>query len=107
MISYAKDTANVSKTYEIRHQFHPSSFLIAIRSSSPHRHAAIMITEPSTYVTLISSDGFEFIVRRDCAYHSKTIKTMLDPTSKSQILCSRNERQRRKGGTKGSLICLV
>lgn len=45
-----------------------------------------MITEPSTYVTLISSDGFEFIVRRDCAYHSKTIKTMLDPTSKFQIL---------------------
>ena len=41
-----------------------------------------MITEPSTHVTLISSDGFEFIVRRDCAYHSKTIKTMLDPTSK-------------------------
>lgn len=43
-----------------------------------------MIVEPSTHVTLISSDGFEFIVRRDCAYHSKTIKTMLDPTSRSK-----------------------
>lgn len=59
-----------------------SSLLIAVSSSSPHRHTT-MVTEPSTYVTLISSDGFEFIVRRECAYHSKTIKTMLDPTSRS------------------------
>lgn len=62
--------------------------LIALRSSPPYRHTATMTTDPSAYVTLISSDGFEFIVRRECAYHSKTIKTMLDPSSKSQILWS-------------------
>ncbi|KAG7005049.1 amino-acid permease GAP3 [Physcia stellaris] len=35
----------------------------------------------STYVTLISSDGFEFIVLREAAYVAGTIKKMLDPTS--------------------------
>jgi len=35
----------------------------------------------SKYVTLISSDGFEFVVRRDSAYVAGTIKRMLDPTS--------------------------
>lgn len=36
---------------------------------------------PSPYVTLISSDGFEFIVSRDAAYVAGTIRKMLDPTS--------------------------
>ena len=35
----------------------------------------------STHVTLISSDGFEFIVLREAAYVAGTIKKMLDPTS--------------------------
>lgn len=40
-----------------------------------------MPPSPSPYVTLISSDGFEFIVRRECAYVAGPIKKMLDPTS--------------------------
>ncbi len=36
---------------------------------------------PSPYVTLISSDGFEFIVSRDAACVAGTIKKMLDPQS--------------------------
>ncbi|CAF9941667.1 MAG: Transcription elongation factor B (SIII), polypeptide 1 (15kDa, elongin C) [Heterodermia speciosa] len=35
----------------------------------------------STHVTLISSDGFEFIILREAAYVAGTIKKMLDPTS--------------------------
>lgn len=34
-----------------------------------------------TYVTLISSDGFEFIVLREAACVAGTIKKMLDPQS--------------------------
>lgn len=37
--------------------------------------------ELSEYITLISSDGFEFIVKRDAANVSGTIRKMLDPTS--------------------------
>lgn len=40
----------------------------------------------SKYVTLISSDGFEFIVLRDAACVSGAIKRMLDPTSEC-LLC--------------------
>lgn len=39
-------------------------------------------SEPSHYVTLISNDGFEFIVRRDAACVAGTIRKMLDPQSK-------------------------
>ena len=35
----------------------------------------------SKYVTLISSDGFEYIIRRETAYVAGTIKRMLDPKS--------------------------
>jgi hypothetical protein len=35
----------------------------------------------SKYVTLISSDGFEFVVLREAACISGAIKRMLDPTS--------------------------
>jgi transcription elongation factor B subunit 1 len=37
----------------------------------------------SKYVTLISSDGFEFVVLREAACVSGAIKRMLDPTSES------------------------
>lgn len=40
-----------------------------------------MSSTPSSYVTLVSSDGFEFIVRRESAYVAETIKRMLDPNS--------------------------
>lgn len=40
-----------------------------------------MAASPSPYVTLISSDGFEFIVSRDAACVAGTIKKMLDPQS--------------------------
>lgn len=34
---------------------------------------------PSKYVTLVSSEGFEFVVLRQATYCSPTIKKMLDP----------------------------
>ncbi|KAI4214929.1 MAG: hypothetical protein LQ351_002644 [Letrouitia transgressa] len=37
--------------------------------------------QPSEYVTLISSDGFEFIVRREAACVAGMIRRMLDTTS--------------------------
>lgn len=40
-----------------------------------------MAASSSPYVTLISSDGFEFIVSRDAACVAGTIKKMLDPQS--------------------------
>ncbi|MDI1486544.1 MAG: elongin C [Ramalina farinacea] len=39
-------------------------------------------SEPSHYVTLISNDGFEFIVQRDAACVAGTIRKMLDPQSR-------------------------
>lgn len=44
-----------------------------------------MPSSPSPYVTLISSDGFEFIVRRESAYVAGPIKKMLDPTSQCSL----------------------
>jgi elongin-C len=38
-------------------------------------------TEPSAYVTLISSDGFEFHIRRSAAVRSGTIRRMLSSES--------------------------
>ncbi len=55
-----------------------------------------MPASSSPYVTLISSDGFEFIVSRDAACVAGTIKKMLDPHSAcphgqpTQILSYRN-----------------
>ncbi|KAL8730530.1 MAG: hypothetical protein Q9166_003980 [cf. Caloplaca sp. 2 TL-2023] len=34
------------------------------------------------YITLISNDGFEFIILREAACVAGTIRKMLDPTSK-------------------------
>ncbi|RYO91386.1 hypothetical protein DL766_002170 [Monosporascus sp. MC13-8B] len=36
---------------------------------------------PSRYITLVSSDGFEFVVLRQAAFISPAIKKMLDPKS--------------------------
>ena len=44
-------------------------------------HFYKMSSQPSTYVTLISNDGFEFIVSREAACVAGTIKKMLDPQS--------------------------
>ncbi|KAI0437898.1 BTB/POZ protein [Xylaria telfairii] len=46
--------------------------------------------ELSKYVTLISSDGFEFVVLREAVMVSSAIKSMLDP--KSQFAESRTGR---------------
>ena len=40
-----------------------------------------MAASTSPYVTLISSDGFEFIISREAACVAGTIKKMLDPQS--------------------------
>jgi hypothetical protein len=42
-----------------------------------------MAKPPSEYVTLISSDGFEFVLPRSTACVSGTIRRMLDPSSTS------------------------
>jgi elongin-C len=34
---------------------------------------------PTEYVTLVSSDGFSFVVQRSAAYKSMAIQRMLDP----------------------------
>ncbi|KFH48681.1 Elongin-C-like protein [Hapsidospora chrysogenum ATCC 11550] len=45
---------------------------------------------PSKYITLVSGDGFEFVVLREAAMVSPIIKGMLDPRSKfSEALSGR------------------
>ncbi|KAI1076460.1 POZ domain-containing protein [Whalleya microplaca] len=44
----------------------------------------------SKYITLVSSDGFEFVVLRQAAFISPAIKSMLDP--KSQFSEARTSR---------------
>ena len=51
-----------------------------------HNQTPTMSDTPPPFVTLISNDGFEFIVSRDAACVAGTIKKMLDPTSKPLIL---------------------
>lgn len=40
--------------------------------------------KPSKYITLVSGDGFEYVVMRDAAMISPFIKSMLDPRSQFQ-----------------------
>lgn len=40
----------------------------------------------SKYVTLVSSDGFEFVVLREAACKSGAIRRMLDPKSKPLLV---------------------
>jgi transcription elongation factor B subunit 1 len=44
-----------------------------------------MSKEPSEFVTLVSSDDFEFIIRRESANVAGTLKRMLDPNSKLRM----------------------
>jgi len=39
------------------------------------------------YVTLVSSDGFEFVVLRSCATVAGAINRMLDPSSEPAQFC--------------------
>lgn len=64
--------------------------LFSVHSTSPSYHdqphhlqpyAMSINNAPSEWVTLISSDGFEFNVRRSAACVSGTIRRMLDPQS--------------------------
>lgn len=41
--------------------------------------------QQTEYVTLVSNDGFEFIVKRSCANIAGAIQRMLDPKSKSPL----------------------
>jgi transcription elongation factor B subunit 1 len=45
------------------------------------------MADPSKYVTLISSDGFEFVILREAACVSGAIKRMLDPQSEYIEAC--------------------
>lgn len=44
------------------------------------------MTSPSDFVTLISSDGFEFVLPRSTACVSGTIRRMLDPSSNAFLI---------------------
>lgn len=50
----------------------------------------------SKYVTLVSSDGFEFVVLREAACVSVAIKRMLNVESESSFLLSLFYRERKK-----------
>ncbi|TQS32059.1 hypothetical protein Golomagni_07638 [Golovinomyces magnicellulatus] len=56
-------------------KIHDSSSL----SFSHHHQLSTQLAQP--YVTLVSGDGFEFVVLRDAAMVSPIIKGMLDPRS--------------------------
>ncbi|KAI0010510.1 POZ domain-containing protein [Xylariaceae sp. FL0662B] len=45
---------------------------------------AVNSPNQSKYITLVSSDGFEFVVLRQAAFISPAIKSMLDPKSQFQ-----------------------
>ena len=70
-----------------RHQvIQPRKFAsskIASAPCIPHTMATSSEKPLSKYVTLISSDGFEFVVLREAACKSGTIKKMLNPKSES------------------------
>ncbi|KAI4186678.1 MAG: hypothetical protein LQ346_005635 [Caloplaca aetnensis] len=54
--------------------------------------------ELSEYVTIVSNDGFEFIIKRDAANVAGTIRKMLDPTSNfAEAISGRCETQQFNG----------
>lgn len=42
----------------------------------------------SEYVKLISSDGFEFVIHREAAIRSGTIKNMISGPGKKSLVCA-------------------
>lgn len=62
-----------------------------------------MASTPSPYVTLISSDGYEFIISRDAACVAGTIKKMLDPQSQSNTQFIRAVASRHIRGPKADI----
>lgn len=67
----------------------PSSFFI---TAHPRKTQSTMAdteqTDAPDYVTLVSNDGFEFLVQRKSACLSGAIKRMLDPNSVSTLFFS-------------------
>jgi hypothetical protein len=53
----------------------------------PQHNSTITMSDKKLpeYVTLVSSDGFEFVVRRSAAVIAKTLDRMFDPASKSLL----------------------
>jgi hypothetical protein len=52
--------------------------ILAANSTKVYSVSPTMAT-PTEYVTLVSSDGFSFVVQRSAAYKSVAIQRMLDP----------------------------
>jgi hypothetical protein len=63
-----------------------SSILGTFNTTSTAYSMATNGQELSKYVTLVSSDGFEFVVLREAACVSGAIKRMLDPRSLSAVM---------------------
>lgn len=53
-----------------------------LRNFHASMHNGTMSSTASEYVTLVSCDGFEFILPRSAACVSGTIRRMLDPSSR-------------------------
>jgi hypothetical protein len=77
-----KVLALILATASFIHSIAPSSFSINAHPRTVHSTMADteQIDAPD-YVTLVSNDGFEFLVQRKSACLSGAIKRMLDPNS--------------------------
>lgn len=61
----------------------PLHYLLSLPPHKKSVNVEMPSADLSTYITLISSDGFEFIIRRETANVAKVLKKMLDPQSES------------------------
>lgn len=61
----------------LQFELHKPSSLLFTFTTKMSNH----LSKPSEYVTLVSNDGFEFIITRSAAYVSAVLKRMLDPRS--------------------------
>lgn len=48
----------------------------------PHNHLSIMANNESGHITLVSSDGFSFVITREAALVSGTLRGMVGAGSK-------------------------